>query len=457
MKYLLSLALTALISLTNIAVGQTNIYYYDALLKSFIQPPVDGSASTRQPITTRELSKGSKVQIVTINISPLYKLDTEVKSLTINYDVPTVPPTVKTAEKASVTTGQKTTPCQQIMGEINNEISDSKKSTKKATDILSAFDQVDLWSKQYALDETSTRKSLTTWSISYFGSSSASVTAIALTINSIAGTLDKFNTDLTSFKTALNDKKYVTCKASLNLAIDKELINLTTVRTELAARAKAMGKTPLYWVVLRDNAYRSQTDIIDMTGDKVSIESKVVKNQQFPDLGDPNTSLFKETFGVNKFWAIDVSAGVVATGLVDHDYYFQQTFKTVATDSIINSQRYKTLKRRNKNEFLKPGIATFVHFRYKASSDFSLGPTLGFTVLSSESPVQYHLGGSLLFGEKQRFAITLGATTGKVTRLSDGFEDGIQVPYSFSDLPTYSSWRVSWFLGLSYNLTSNLK
>jgi hypothetical protein len=134
-----------------------------------------------------------------------------------------------------------------------------------------------------------------------------------------------------------------------------------------------------------------------------------------------------------------------------HDF-FNQSYRK---DSIAgNTSSYVIRKNTNKN-IIMPSVGALMHIYFRNGTDFQ--PAFCFGLSTNDlSKVNYHFGGSLIFGTSQRFIINGGITIAKATLLSDQYTVDEVIPKTTfpSTIPTDTYTRFGYFIGVTYNLSS---
>lgn len=143
---------------------------------------------------------------------------------------------------------------------------------------------------------------------------------------------------------------------------------------------------------------------------------------------------------INGTWAIDFSAGLFMSNLVNESY------------AIKEDPTQRTILKKT-GDILNYGPGALMHFYYQP---FGLGIGLGMYANNSGN-VQYLFGPSLLLGKGNRFCVSGGVTVGKVTRLADGLTVGgplVSQDNTLSTVPTNDRLDYAFYGGFSYNFSS---
>lgn len=101
-----------------------------------------------------------------------------------------------------------------------------------------------------------------------------------------------------------------------------------------------------------------------------------------------------------------------------------------------------------------PNIAAFMNFYPYNGKLGQFGGTfgLGMPIATENRNLSVFLGGSSLFGSKNRIVINAGASLGQITQLDQGLKTGDLLESEFMDVPTRQIWNWGAFLGVSFSL-----
>ncbi|WP_333577332.1 hypothetical protein [Sphingobacterium sp.] len=106
-------------------------------------------------------------------------------------------------------------------------------------------------------------------------------------------------------------------------------------------------------------------------------------------------------------------------------------------------------------------VGAMTHLYYKFSSTFRLGPGLGIAVSPFDGKTRYMLGATTLIGrEKKIFGISAGIAWAKVKHFSGSISTDSNGAYLAPDattVPTFDKIKNSFFIGLTYNVSSTRK
>lgn len=105
-------------------------------------------------------------------------------------------------------------------------------------------------------------------------------------------------------------------------------------------------------------------------------------------------------------------------------------------------------------------IGAFGHLYYKFTSAVRFGPGIGLSVSPFDGKTRYLAGGGFLFGREKMIGVIGGWAWAKSKLLSDQVRQdaqGLYLPAGATAVPTYERLKSSFFIGLTYNLTSTRK
>jgi hypothetical protein len=160
--------------------------------------------------------------------------------------------------------------------------------------------------------------------------------------------------------------------------------------------------------------------------------------------------IYREIMLKNRYgFKLDFSTGFVGTGLKDDN------FRLVPTPNTIKDTT--TIKEDPKGKFAI-GFAIMAHAYFRSGERVNFALNTGLMLNGSNQTINYLAGLSLPLGLEQRLVLSGGFAFGKVKRLTSGFE--IEKPYPSSILnlssgvPYTEKWQNSWYIGVSYNISS---
>ncbi len=215
----------------------------------------------------------------------------------------------------------------------------------------------------------------------------------------------------------------------------------------------------------------SSEEISSPKRDQANDSSKVGKSVTYFPIQVPNKDLVYfhiEAFknGVKQYerpfslqtrfgFKIDFSAGFLATGLRDRNYFLRPvqdtTFALVdgmVSDSLIVTTKNQIGEEDNGSFIVGAGI--LAHFYTRFLPRFNPAFSMGF-MFNQNGNLNYLAGGSIIFGEEQRWIINGGLAVGEVRRLSNLFSEEELIDSNITELPLVDEWATSWYLGASYN------
>ncbi len=160
------------------------------------------------------------------------------------------------------------------------------------------------------------------------------------------------------------------------------------------------------------------------------------------------------------------SVGPYWTGLVDHRFSFVNDsipgrVRSNAADTTTHKgylARKKIVRQNDDEWFSGVGASVFINFEYRLKPGLGAGIALG--VGAQNDGLRLLLGPALLLGNTQRAVLSAGIAGGRVTRLANGYGEGHEhaiKDLGTSEVPTRVINITSWYVGLSYNLSSSRK
>lgn len=157
------------------------------------------------------------------------------------------------------------------------------------------------------------------------------------------------------------------------------------------------------------------------------------------------TEAFAKVYGKVK---IDLSTGVLFHSLQDESYFFSDAGNN---QSSISKDRSK-----GKIKPLFPVIMTNIYYQTKGLINPGVSLGLG---LDDSGKAGYYVGGTLIFGDRQRAILSVGWALRPTDVLKGKYEEGQII--STANLPesadlVESTYKSGWFLSITYNLTSNV-
>ncbi len=198
--------------------------------------------------------------------------------------------------------------------------------------------------------------------------------------------------------------------------------------------------------LLNPNSYVAISNPIQATEDDVKFEIKITPKATVNKNLHTTTTNFTTHIPVKGGVKIDFSTGFITTGLLHNRSYSS----TIARDS--SSFTISQNKNRNIANF---NVGAFMHVYKSNATNCQLAGTFGIGLNSKTlDDVDFYLGGSAIFGRKNRFVVTAGAALSHVDYLKGSFniDEAIDIT-KYSDDLTERAIRIGAFLALSYNLS----
>lgn len=124
-------------------------------------------------------------------------------------------------------------------------------------------------------------------------------------------------------------------------------------------------------------------------------------------------------------------------------------------DIVQNNYGYEIIQATN-NQYI-PTIAGMLHSSWRSANNFALGFTLGVSMDMTKLQLNSLFPGvSLLIGKTDKIIFTAGPSLRKVSQLTNGFS--LNTPLtSPPEGYTSESYKIGWFIGVSWNLTNKQK
>ncbi|MBL0013616.1 MAG: hypothetical protein IPP30_07635 [Flavobacterium sp.] len=144
----------------------------------------------------------------------------------------------------------------------------------------------------------------------------------------------------------------------------------------------------------------------------------------------------------------DVSVGPVFDfGIKNQEYEIQKT----------DDNKYKIIE--NNSSQFTPTVAGMLHTSFRTNNMFAFGFTLGVSINVTDLNFNsFFPGVSLLIGKREKIVFTVGPAFKKVNQIKEIYKDNriVDEQIQVTDL-TSEQYKIGFFFGLSYNLTSKQK
>jgi hypothetical protein len=116
--------------------------------------------------------------------------------------------------------------------------------------------------------------------------------------------------------------------------------------------------------------------------------------------------------------------------------------------------KYKIVRNRNQ-DVLFPSIGALMHIYRRTGREFNWSGSFGISTKDLEK-INYHVGGSLIFGYSQRFVLSAGVTLTRAVLLDNKYEVGQLIDKAGAPdvIPTGTYNRIGFFASFTYNLTA---
>lgn len=242
--------------------------------------------------------------------------------------------------------------------------------------------------------------------------------------------------------TIKNDPKFL----DQYTAATKIFNDINTADTQSKLFNKAFKGIGLYRMIDKDNAFTVYTDGQQITDDETQIT---------PSLKNNKGIIVKEfnPVTINAYGGIKVnfSTGYLLTFRGDNNYAYYSEGSPSKIAGVV----------KQKSNSLTNSIGALAHVYRRSAQGAAAGLSGGFS-LTNNGNIGFYLGGSGLFLEKSRLAITAGLSYVKVNVLNTGnlnkVENTNPQKYTFNSKETkinYDSlYKPGFFIGITYNLFS---
>lgn len=235
-------------------------------------------------------------------------------------------------------------------------------------------------------------------------------------------------------------------KLSGNVTVIKELQNkMIAFHFERDSLRKIYDSTIL---AIYDSIYSRRTiyiQPIQISNNDLTLLRIVYHKDNKPENDISREIMLKNRYG----FKLDFSTGFIGTGLKDDNYRVIPSPNTVRDTA--------QLQKDSKGAFAI-GFALLAHAYVRTGERVNVAINTGLMLNGSNQTLNYLTGGSLALGLEQRFIISGGVAYGKVKRLTDGFAIDKQYPSNVlnlsSGVPYTERWQKSWYIGVSYNISS---
>lgn len=239
-----------------------------------------------------------------------------------------------------------------------------------------------------------------------------------------------------------------------NVKTEVEATNTLVNTSEL--RKKLNNVELIDHVLKQDNAFEVVSNPIQPLEDYIEFKVKITPNK---DLG---TSIIKQqvakdftyTEYVRQGVRWDFSVGTVFDfGIKNQEYEVKEGLSTDPTPKTI----YNIVE--NNTSQYTPTIAGLLHTSFRSNSMFAFGFSLGASIdLTSLNLNSFFPGISLLIGKKEKTIFTVGPAFKKVNQIKSIYDTNTIYDTSIqvADI-TSEQFKIGWFVGISYNLTSKQK
>lgn len=250
--------------------------------------------------------------------------------------------------------------------------------------------------------------------------------------------LSHFNNDLGKIKSSINN-------------LSQEIENTQKKVGEYKYNELFQGISKLYNELKNKNNYFIASDPVQAKKDVINYSISINPRKDIGSLTAMETRNFSTEVPIKGGVKIDFSTGLtVASGLHDRTY----AISISSTDSTKS-----TITENDNNNVGTLSLAALMHVSKRTSESFKPGFALGLGLNSTElKNAQIYLGASGMFGTRERFIVTIGASMANVDYIKPGLSLNEEISNKLlNDGVTEETRRVGFFIGFSYNLTNKKK
>ena len=163
-------------------------------------------------------------------------------------------------------------------------------------------------------------------------------------------------------------------------------------------------------------------------------------------------TLLKKPFSVYSSGGLsfDFTTGFFYSDIVERSYFLRAREDDTTRTNVIEE---------NTRDF-DISFGALGHVSYKFASSFKAGLSMGASLSPLDGKTRYLVGGSFIFGRQNQVALNAGMSLARIKILSgsvQGDSEGIFVPASVTAVPTFERVERGFYLGITYNLTSEKK
>jgi hypothetical protein len=200
--------------------------------------------------------------------------------------------------------------------------------------------------------------------------------------------------------------------------------------------------------MINESNFTFMTEAIEVKSDEVNFEIKINSDKQLP-CNAPTKVLISETYKTKGGWKIDFSSGVFFNGGNDDFLGRELKYKTI-NDSTVQIQSADGGKR------LLLSLGALMHIYYRTGGKVNIALSPGLSTSTAFDALNFHLGGSAIFGRKNRIVLTGGITMREAKILDKNYQ--YNTNYARKDVPESPATikvfpQVGWFVSLTYNFS----
>jgi hypothetical protein len=213
-------------------------------------------------------------------------------------------------------------------------------------------------------------------------------------------------------------------------------------------------ETKLYALVndlkkVNESNYSYTSETVKMKKDEIKIKFSVTTDERLT-CNAPTEQQFEMELHTKGGWKIDFSTGVFVNGgsktFMGEEYYYKSLNDTQTV-----------IKSKDAGKRLMPSIGALMQVYRRSEANLKIGGTAGVSATADLTSLNFHLGGSAIFGKKDRIIFSLGTTLREVSILDRNYT--ADKTYTTKELPeavpTIKKFpEFGWFVALTYNFSA---
>ncbi|MDH4297262.1 MAG: hypothetical protein OEV74_13330 [Cyclobacteriaceae bacterium] len=198
--------------------------------------------------------------------------------------------------------------------------------------------------------------------------------------------------------------------------------------------------------LINESNFTYATDTLRVSGDEVKLKISINATKALP-CEDHNKLVIEETYRTQGGWKVDFSAGLLFNG--------------GNADFLGNEFQYRTIndstafiQRKDGGSRLLLSVGAFMHIYRRSGTNFNVAISPGLSTTTAFDGLNFHLGGSAIFGRRERLVLSVGATAREVKVLDHHYR--LDESYLITELPSAPPTvkvfpKFGWFVSMTYN------